>query len=122
MFSLKQEQGGRTALVQAIEGGHENTAKALLDVARTSGTARRLAEAGVSSSSADRNRAGRSPLHLACAKGLTDVVRALISAGVTVDRCDDKGETPLLYACRQVRCVSFTYRQIPEAWRHMAKV
>lgn len=105
--SLTQEQNGRTALVQAIEGGHENTAKALLDAARASGTARRLAEAGVSASSnADRNRAGRSPLHLACAKGLTAVVTALLSAGVTVDGRDDDGETPLLYVCRQARQVS----------------
>lgn len=89
--------------MHAIAAGHEETAKALLERARSVGVAHRLAEAAEAISASDREkRMGRSPLHLSCDKGLTGVVIALLAVAARVDVRDARGATALLYASRQV--------------------
>ena len=75
---------GCTALLEAIRGGHSDTALALL-----------RAGAGPSRATED----GVIPLAAAAATGLAEVVLALLDAGAAVDQRTVGGSTPLLAAC-----------------------
>ena len=39
------------------------------------------------------------PLHTACGNGNIEIVRALVTRGADVDKCDQQGWTPLHFAC-----------------------
>ena len=44
---------------------------------------------------------GATPLFMACGKGHTEAVSALLAAGADVDKAMDDGATPLFIACQQ---------------------
>ncbi|CAM9307410.1 unnamed protein product, partial [Scytosiphon promiscuus] len=104
---LLQDSDSRTPLLHAIRSGHERTAMALLDAARSNGCVKQLVEASETGVGV-RKPWGPSPLHMACDKGLHEVTRAILIAGATVDCRDAEGATALLHACRKGRleCVS----------------
>ncbi|CAN0122810.1 unnamed protein product [Discosporangium mesarthrocarpum] len=46
---------------------------------------------------------GLQPLHVACARDMGLLVKALLAAGAGIEAQDEEGATPLLHACREVR-------------------
>ncbi|XP_030324548.1 ankyrin repeat domain-containing protein 7-like, partial [Calypte anna] len=56
-----------------------------------------------------RDRENRTPLHLACANGHTEVARFLLKHGSQLDAVDNFGRTPLMKAVqlREQDCVTF---------------
>lgn len=72
------------ALHLALENGHQDVAKFLL-------------ESGANIGALDAN--GCTPLHIACRKGLTSVAEAILSKSTAgIDSYDKLGMTPLMYA------------------------
>ncbi|CAM9533557.1 unnamed protein product [Ectocarpus sp. 6 AP-2014] len=99
---LLEDWNSRTPLLHAILGGHEQTAMALLDGARSVGCVSQLVGA-CSPETGGATSSGLAPLHAACDKGLQDVVRALVAAGAKVEEKDVAGASALLHACRKGR-------------------
>ncbi|CAM9175135.1 unnamed protein product [Ectocarpus sp. 4 AP-2014] len=99
---LLEDWNSRTPLLHAILGGHEQTAMALLDGARSVGCVSQLVGA-CSPETGGATSSGLAPLHAACDKGLQDVVRALVAAGAKVEEKDVAGARALLQACRKGR-------------------
>ncbi|XP_071588701.1 ankyrin repeat domain-containing protein 7-like [Heliangelus exortis] len=60
-----------------------------------------------------RDRENRTPLHLACANGHTEVARFLVEHGSQLDAVDNFGRTPLMKAVqlREQDCVTFLLEQ-----------
>ena len=48
----------------------------------------------------ERDQAGRTPLHWACALGKADVVELLVVERVSLNQRDNAGDTPLQHACK----------------------
>ncbi|CAM9197954.1 unnamed protein product [Ectocarpus sp. 12 AP-2014] len=99
---LLEDWNSRTPLLHAILGGHEQTAMALLDGARSAGCVSQLVGA-CSPETGGATSSALVPLHAACDKGLQDFVRALVAAGAKVEEKDVAGATALLQACRKGR-------------------
>ncbi|CAM9103439.1 unnamed protein product [Ectocarpus fasciculatus] len=99
---LLEDWSSQTPLLHAILGGHEQTAMALLDGARSVGCVSQLVGA-CSPETGGATSPGLPPLHAACDKGLPDVVRALFAAGAKVEENDVAGASALLHACRKGR-------------------
>ena len=49
------------------------------------------------------------PLHYACMNGNIEIVRALVTSGADVDKCDKQGWTPLHFACLFVHKTVMVY-------------
>ncbi|XP_053111042.1 ankyrin repeat domain-containing protein 26-like isoform X2 [Hemicordylus capensis] len=55
------------------------------------------------------DKANRTPLHLACASGYTDIVMFLVDNRCKLNLCDDDGKSPLMKAvqCQQELCATY---------------
>jgi TonB family protein len=74
---------GWTALMHAVEGGHDEVVEALLDAgAEVDG----------------RNQDGEAALHRAATRGRTESARLLLQAGADLEARDGEGHTPLYRA------------------------
>lgn len=70
----------------------------------------------------DRAGSGGTPLHHAAANASPPVIAALLKAGADVERCDEKGCTPLEVACRLMRAAAIKALMVrmpaaPVPWR-----
>ena len=83
-------------LAAAIESGDETAAARVLRVAELIGT-----DVVASMIGATNAADGRSPLHVACRRGLEAIVSQLLAAGANVDAADRGGTTPLHFACER---------------------
>jgi TonB family protein len=82
------DETGGTALMYAVEGGHEEIVEMLL-------------EAGASLD--QQNRSGETALHLAARHGRTASARLLLRAGADFEPRDSEGRTPLYRAIERRR-------------------
>ncbi len=117
-INTKEKAGGRTPLHRAVEGGHKEVIKLLLEneadinIKNNSGETplknavklgyREIAELLISSS-ADINvfdKNGKSLLHVAASSGRKDMVELLLNCGIDKNISDKKGRTALDYILR----------------------
>lgn len=85
----------------ALYGGHEQIARALLFAAQRAEVNQIVGKDHLTTGALD-GQGGNTPLHIACAKGLVDFVKAVVKAGAELEARDAAGSTPLLNACRDV--------------------
>ncbi|XP_060100384.1 ankyrin repeat domain-containing protein 26 [Heteronotia binoei] len=116
-FARKKEQpsGSRSvassSLSADVGGGYELRSKDLgkLHRAAAGGDLEKLQQLAKKHDLNQLDKANRTPLHLACANGCTDVVTFLVDNKCRLNLCDNDNRSPLMKAvqCQQEFCASY---------------